>query len=81
LPSREDDAIRLRVVIRPMVSWIWTGGGIMVLGTILALVPASRRRQTNLSDPTTTTDSGEGNSRDSDDGATTDDTEPELIGG
>ncbi|MCP3989277.1 MAG: heme lyase CcmF/NrfE family subunit, partial [Actinomycetia bacterium] len=47
LPSREDDAIRLRVVIRPMVSWIWTGGGIMVLGTILALVPASRRRQTN----------------------------------
>jgi cytochrome c-type biogenesis protein CcmF len=44
LPSRDDDAIRLRVVIRPLVAWIWAGGGLMALGTALALVPGRRRR-------------------------------------
>ncbi|MEL7210034.1 MAG: cytochrome c-type biogenesis CcmF C-terminal domain-containing protein, partial [Actinomycetota bacterium] len=48
LPSRQDDAIRLRIVIRPMVSWIWSGGGLMALGTALAIVPTSRRRRTAL---------------------------------
>ena len=27
-----------------MVVWLWTGGGIMALGTALALLPARRRR-------------------------------------
>ncbi|MDH3678522.1 MAG: cytochrome c biogenesis protein CcsA [Acidimicrobiia bacterium] len=44
LPARADDAIRLRVIVRPMVAWIWAGGGLMALGTALALVPGSRRR-------------------------------------
>ncbi len=44
LPSRDDDSIRLRVVIRPMVSWIWAGGILMAIGTALAIVPGERRR-------------------------------------
>ncbi|MGF1595776.1 MAG: heme lyase CcmF/NrfE family subunit [Acidimicrobiales bacterium] len=52
LPQRADDAIRLRIVIRPMVSWIWTGGGLMAVGTILALVPTRRRhRARSAADP------------------------------
>ncbi len=43
VPSRADDSIRLRVVIRPLVGWLWVGGGVMALGTALALVPSSRR--------------------------------------
>jgi len=43
VPSRADDSIRLRVVIRPLVGWLWVGGGVMALGTALALVPSNRR--------------------------------------
>ena len=42
LPDRVDDAIRLRVIIRPLVAWIWTGGLLMALGTALAIVPGRR---------------------------------------
>ena len=43
VPSRADDSIRLRVVIRPLVGWLWVGGGVMALGTALALIPSNRR--------------------------------------
>ncbi len=43
VPSTLDDSIRLRVVIRPLVGWLWVGGGVMALGTALALVPSNRR--------------------------------------
>lgn len=46
LPDRTDDAIRLRVIIRPMVAWIWTGGILMAIGTALALVPTGGGRRT-----------------------------------
>ena len=51
VPSREDDSIRLRVVIRPLVGWLWVGGGVMALGTALALVPSNRRQRTAAPDP------------------------------
>jgi cytochrome c-type biogenesis protein CcmF len=46
VPDPEDDAIRLRVIIRPMVAWMWGGGALMALGTLLALFPGNRRRGT-----------------------------------
>ena len=33
------DAIRLRVIVRPMVAWIWAGGILMAVGSVLSLVP------------------------------------------
>ena len=30
----------IKVLVNPMVSWIWIGGAIMVLGTLLAVLPA-----------------------------------------
>jgi cytochrome c-type biogenesis protein CcmF len=38
------DEVTLRVVVQPLISWIWLGGLVMVAGTALALVPAGRRR-------------------------------------
>jgi cytochrome c-type biogenesis protein CcmF len=39
------DAIGLRVVVQPLVVWVWTGGMVMVLGTVLALIPGRSRRR------------------------------------
>ncbi|HMC41586.1 MAG TPA: cytochrome c-type biogenesis CcmF C-terminal domain-containing protein, partial [Acidimicrobiales bacterium] len=39
------DAV-IGVVVQPLVSWLWVGGGIMGLGTLLAAVPGRRRRPT-----------------------------------
>ena len=46
----ETGAVTLRVQINPMVVWLWIGGGIMALGTALALLPA-RRRRVDVPDP------------------------------
>ena len=46
VPDPDDEAIRLRVIIRPMVAWMWAGGVLMAFGTLLALFPGGRRRGT-----------------------------------
>ncbi len=63
-PDPEDDSIRLRVIIRPMVSWIWAGGILMAIGTVLALFPGRRRRGTEaVSALVVVGDSGESSAR------------------
>ncbi len=39
------DEITIRVVVQPLISWIWMGGIVMVLGTALALIPAKKSRR------------------------------------
>jgi cytochrome c-type biogenesis protein CcmF len=39
----------VRVTVQPLVWWLWFGGGVMALGTVLAAVPGRGRR----SSPTT----------------------------
>lgn len=34
----------IRVFVKPMVLWLWLGGAIMAIGTLLAAFPGSRRR-------------------------------------
>ncbi len=34
----------IRVIIQPLVSWLWLGGLLMAVGTVLAAFPGSRRR-------------------------------------
>ena len=41
--DREGSWAVIKVMVNPMVSWIWMGGAIMVLGTLLALWPARFR--------------------------------------
>ncbi len=49
-PGSASDEIGLRVIVQPMVMWVWIGGMVMVGGTALALVPARVRTG---SEPTT----------------------------
>jgi cytochrome c-type biogenesis protein CcmF len=39
-----DTEATIRVFIKPMILWLWIGGAIMALGTLLAAFPGSRRR-------------------------------------
>jgi cytochrome c-type biogenesis protein CcmF len=39
------DAATIRVFIKPMILWLWLGGLVMAIGTLLAAFPGSRRRR------------------------------------
>jgi cytochrome c-type biogenesis protein CcmF len=39
-----DTEATIRVFIKPMILWLWIGGAIMAIGTLLAAFPGSRRR-------------------------------------
>ena len=45
-PERGQTAAVVGVNIQPLVAWLWVGGGIMALGTVLAAWPGRRRRPT-----------------------------------
>ncbi len=47
VPDEPGDPVVLRVIIQPMVIWLWIGGGVMAFGTILAAFPGKRRRPTD----------------------------------
>jgi len=40
----------IRAIVQPLVSWIWFGGGIVVLGAIIGMIPARRRSNGALAD-------------------------------
>jgi cytochrome c-type biogenesis protein CcmF len=39
------DSAVLRVFVKPMILWLWIGGLVMAVGTLLAAFPGSRRRK------------------------------------
>ena len=39
------DRVILRVTVQPLVAWLWLGGIVMALGTVLSLLPAGSRRR------------------------------------
>jgi cytochrome c-type biogenesis protein CcmF len=43
LPEADGDPITLRVIVRPLIVWLWIGGIMMALGTVLAAFPGRRR--------------------------------------
>ena len=43
------NSAKIKVFIKPMIMWLWIGGGLMGIGTLLSAFPGSRRRPT---DPT-----------------------------
>ncbi len=38
----------LKVLVRPLVMWIWLGGAVMALGTIVAIWPVKKGRQSSM---------------------------------
>jgi cytochrome c-type biogenesis protein CcmF len=39
--------VKIKVFIKPMVLWLWIGGGLMGVGTLLSAFPGSRRKPTD----------------------------------
>jgi cytochrome c-type biogenesis protein CcmF len=44
-PQAGDTAARIKVAIKPLAMWLWVGGALMALGTVLAAFPGRRRRR------------------------------------
>ncbi|MDW3219372.1 MAG: heme lyase CcmF/NrfE family subunit [Acidimicrobiales bacterium] len=42
----DEDTVVLRATVQPLIVWLWIGGLVMALGTLLAVVPGKRRRPT-----------------------------------
>ena len=40
LPETDDDPVTIRVIVQPLVVWLWIGGGVMAFGTLLAAIPS-----------------------------------------
>ncbi|HEX4901970.1 MAG TPA: heme lyase CcmF/NrfE family subunit [Acidimicrobiales bacterium] len=53
VPEDPGDPAVVRVVLQPLVTWLWIGGGVMALGTALAAFPGRRRRPTEPVSATT----------------------------
>jgi len=45
-PRTPEAAAVVGVIVRPLVVWLWVGGALMALGTLMAAVPGRRRRPT-----------------------------------
>jgi cytochrome c-type biogenesis protein CcmF len=43
-PSPGDDEVRIEVFYKPLTIWLWIGGALMAVGTVLAAFPGQRRR-------------------------------------
>lgn len=70
-----DTEATIRVFIKPMIVWLWIGGGLMAVGTLLAAFPGPRRRR-----PTDPVSAGLPSDAEPDqaDASTRPDAEPEL---
>jgi cytochrome c-type biogenesis protein CcmF len=45
VPTPGQTAVVIGVIVEPLVSWIWVGGGVIVAGSALAAFPGRRRRK------------------------------------
>jgi cytochrome c-type biogenesis protein CcmF len=50
-PEGDANAATVGVLVMPLASWLWVGGGIIALGTVLALLPGPRRRRPSAEIP------------------------------
>ena len=44
-PAAGADTVTLRVFVKPLILWLWMGGAIMAIGTVLSAVPSKRHRR------------------------------------
>ncbi|MEO6628135.1 MAG: heme lyase CcmF/NrfE family subunit [Aquihabitans sp.] len=39
-----DDSVTVKVIVQPLIVWLWTGGAVMAIGSMMAAFPGRRRR-------------------------------------
>jgi cytochrome c-type biogenesis protein CcmF len=44
-PEAGDTTATIRVFVKPLVVWMWIGGAVMAVGTLLAAFPTKRKRR------------------------------------
>jgi len=49
----DDGSVTIRVIVEPLVAWLWIGGSVIAAGTFLAAFPGRRRRGTEPASSTT----------------------------
>ena len=42
LPSA-DDSVSVKIIVQPLIVWLWIGGGVMAIGSLMAIFPGRRR--------------------------------------
>ena len=50
IPEEGSDLVVIRVLIEPLVAWIWVGGLVIGIGTLLAVIPLKGRRSSRRED-------------------------------
>ena len=60
LEGTDSPVLTLRVTVQPLIIWLWIGGGVMALGTLLSVFPGRRR---NPLDPVSAPTRAAGRSR------------------
>lgn len=50
--NEDGSIVGLQVITQPLVLWLWIGGGVMMIGTLISAWPARRKRSTASSTPT-----------------------------
>lgn len=48
-----DSEARIKIFVKPLIVWLWVGGGLMALGTVLAALPSRRRVTSTSTEPAT----------------------------
>jgi cytochrome c-type biogenesis protein CcmF len=46
-PDDGSRAATIGVIVQPLIAWLWVGGALMAVGTLLAAWPGRRRRPTD----------------------------------
>ena len=47
VPDEDDGQARIGMLVMPLAVWLWIGGTVMAMGTLLAAWPGRRRRPTD----------------------------------
>ena len=46
-PPTSTGSVSLKVIVQPLIVWLWIGGAVMAVGSVMAAFPGNRRRPTD----------------------------------
>ncbi|MEO6989086.1 MAG: heme lyase CcmF/NrfE family subunit [Aquihabitans sp.] len=46
-PPTPTGSVAIKIIVQPLIVWLWIGGGVMAVGSVMAAFPGSRRRPTD----------------------------------